>query len=349
MKTLLTIAPLGRDADVACDLLTRAGILCRTGRGIEALDDVALEDLSALVLTEEALTPDAVTRLGALLDAQPAWSSLRVVLLVDAEDRRTRTSARCPWRSLSARPGTIVLQRPMRPAEFVSVVAAAVDARVRQFRLRDELEARRRAKRRAQTLAAEMKHRVKNAFAVASSIASQTFRQAETLDEACEAFSGRLASMARAQDLIAEEGTDEADLRQLVDLAVEPYRSGSQPGRFRLEGPHVCVSARQATAFAMAFHELSTNAVKYGALGSASGHVAIRWRIEETADGDTLLVDWREHGGPPVSPPQRRGFGSRLVEGALSQDLGGSAQILFEPAGIICTIRAVLDDDRGPC
>jgi two-component sensor histidine kinase len=343
-QTVLLLAPLGRDADVACEALTRAKIGCRPGRDLTDLNDVSLECLGALVVTEELLTGNAVERLARLLDTQPTWSSLRVILLVNPEHRRTTNGPKDHLDALGTRRGVILIQRPMHAPNFVSVARAALDARQRQFQLRDELEARRSAEARARILADEMKHRVKNAYALAISIASQTFRGANSLDEARKAFSGRLTSMARAQDLLTAEGDDKIEFRHLVDQATEPYRS-AEKDPFDLAGPQVAIPARKATAFAMAFHELSTNAMKYGALASPSGRITIWWRIEPAADDTALLVEWRERGGPPVSPPQRRGFGSLLVEQALAQDLDGTAELDFDSEGVACTIRAALNGE----
>jgi two-component sensor histidine kinase len=93
----------------------------------------------------------------------------------------------------------------------------------------------------------------------------------------------------------------------------------------------------------MAMHELATNAVKYGALSNETGRVEVRW----TAENERLRIEWRESGGPPVTQPTRRGFGSRLVERGLAGEMGGSAQLIFEPQGVVCVIEAPLDIYEG--
>lgn len=339
--SILVLAPLGRDAEVACTTLADAGIAVRPGRSLDDLRSARLEDLSALVLTEELLTEAGITTLAARLDAQPSWSSLPVILLVEAARHSVDPRHRASMAAFESRPGVAVLERPMQIASFVSVLRSSAVTRQKQFDLRDELQARAHAEAHARMLADEMKHRVKNAFAMAISIASQTFRNSETLDEARLAFSARLTSMARAQDLLTARQNGAVDFRALIEQALEPYRPDPEAGPFEIHGPRVLIEARVATAFAMALHELATNATKYGALSVGSGSVRISWACEKDAEGsDVLTVEWRERGGPPVTPPRRRGFGSRLVEQALAEELGGSAEISFDPEGLVCRIRA---------
>ena len=343
---VLVLAPLGRNAEVACEALGRAGNAGRPGRTAGALDGKDLDALLALVLTEEILTPAAMEAIEARLDGQPSWSDLPVILLTDPEERRMGASGVLPKR-LCARAGVVLLVRPTRAAGFVSVARAAVLARRRQFHLRDELAARERAEARARTLADEMRHRVKNAFAVAGGLASQTFRHARTMEEARTAFAGRLAAMARAQDLLGEG--ESADLAGLVERAIEPYRPADGLGPFDVEGPAMRVPAATAQALAMGLHELATNAAKHGALSVPSGRVRLSWTCEEEgAEGRRLTLEWRERGGPRVAPPERRGFGSLLIERALAQDLGGSARLEFRPEGVVCTISAAALEGEQP-
>lgn len=344
---VLVLAPLGRDAEVACEALDRAGIAACPGRSAGALDEEDLDALLALVLTEEILTLAAIGAIEARLDAQPSWSDLPVILLADPQERRAGALV-APLKRLCARAGVVLLERPTRAAGFASVARAAVLARRRQFRLRDELAARERAEARARTLADEMRHRVKNAFAVAGGLASQTFRHARTMEEARTAFTGRLAAMARAQDLLGGGERGSADLAGLVERAIEPYCPADGPGPFDVEGPAMRVPAATAQALAMGLHELATNASKHGALSVPSGRVRLSWTCEEEgAEGRRLILEWRERGGPRVAPPQRRGFGSLLIERALAQDLGGSAHLEFRPEGVVCTISAAaLEGER---
>lgn len=339
----LVLAPLGRDAEVACATLGRAGVACRPGRTLDEIDAQPLDRLNALVVTEELLSVSALAALTKRLSAQPSWSSLPVIVLADADARRSGGAHGALVDAFGALTGVILLVRPLDTASFVSVLRSAVLTRGRQLELRDQLRARERAETRAQMLADEMKHRVKNVLTLAGSIASQTFRGAETLDGALQAYSARLRAMSRAQDLLTSSGEDSADFRELVDQALRPYRSGGDWAPFEVDGPALPIAARMATAFSMALHELATNATKYGALSTPAGRVSIRWWHEEAPSGARLLhVRWQERDGPTVVAPERRGFGSRLVERALAYDLGGTARIDFEPGGIVCLICANL-------
>ncbi|WP_299820639.1 sensor histidine kinase [uncultured Jannaschia sp.] len=341
------LAPVGRDARLGCAALGEAGIDCHAGRAVADLETVSLEDVGALVLTEEALTGPAVAVLSERLAAPPAWSSLAVILLVDPEHARRAGAAASRLRPLLSRPGTVLLQRPTQEETLVSVVRSAVADRHRQFELRDELEAREAAEARAQTLAQEMQHRVKNTYALALSIARQSFRGAETLADALEAFTGRLEAMVRAQDLLAPGRGDVVDLRELLDRTLAPHRPTEDPERIAGDGPKVLIPREKATALSMAFHELATNAAKYGALSTGTGHVDLRWTVNTAADGDELTLEWRERGGPPVQPPTRRGFGSLLIKQALSRDLNGSTDLTFDPSGAVCTIQALIPATGG--
>ncbi len=340
---ILVLAPLGRDAAVACATLGLAGLACRPGRTLEEVDAQTLDSLSALVVTEELLSASAIAALTATLSEQPSWSNLPVVVLADADRRRVGRDHGALIDAFGAVTSVILLVRPLETASFVSVLRSAVLTRQRQFELRDQLQAREGAETHARMLAEEMKHRVKNVLTLASSIASQTFRGAITLPEALQAYVARLRAMSLAQDLLASSGKDSADLRELIDQALRPYRSGEDWAPFEVEGPALLIAARMATAFSMALHELATNATKYGALSMPAGRISIRWWQENRAAGGPLLhVRWQERGGPPVVTPERRGFGSRLLERALASDLGGTARINFNPDGIICLICATL-------
>jgi two-component sensor histidine kinase len=134
-----------------------------------------------------------------------------------------------------------------------------------------------------------------------------------------------------------------AGLREIVARVIEPHAG---PDRFRVEGPPVRLSPKAALALAMGLHELATNAAKYGALSNHTGQVAVTWTVDGSAPG-TLHLEWREGGGPPVQPPSRKGFGSRLIERNLAHDLDGEAKIYYRDGGVVCTLTAPLDPPGG--
>jgi PAS domain S-box-containing protein len=182
----------------------------------------------------------------------------------------------------------------------------------------------------------ELNHRVKNSLATVQAIAFQTLRGNISLPEARARFEARLIALSKAHNLLTEQNWERAALERVVRDATE-HLGGER--RFTVSGPEVWLSPRAALALALALHELGTNAAKYGALSADGGRVDIAW----TDQNSTLCLDWKEHGGPPVTAPVRRGFGSRLIEQGLAGDLGGEARIAFEPDGLRCTVEAAID------
>jgi two-component sensor histidine kinase len=179
---------------------------------------------------------------------------------------------------------------------------------------------------------------VKNTLATVQSIASQTLRNADTTEAARSAMEARLLALSRAHDVLTRENWEGAGLIEIVREAMAPYRHDRE-NRLHMEGPDVRLSPRMALAIAMALQELATNAVKYGALSNADGEVRVAWSVEQKGE-KRLHLTWSETNGPRVAPPKRRGFGTRLIERSLAQDLNGKAQITFAPAGISCTVDA---------
>ncbi len=207
-----------------------------------------------------------------------------------------------------------------------------------------DITERKRAELHLQLLVNELNHRVKNSLATIQAIAVQTFHAARSLPQAQEAFSARIVALAEAHDLLTRENWESADLVDLLDR-LEALHGGAQ--RFVVDGPSVRLSPRIALSLSMALHELATNAVKYGALSTPAGQVRVAWSVEPAGvQGRVrphLILTWTETGGPPVSPPTRRGFGSRLIERGLAAELSGEAHIDFQPDGVVCRIEAGLD------
>lgn len=172
----------------------------------------------------------------------------------------------------------------------------------------------------------ELTHRVKNTMATVQAIAVQALKRSNDPETARGTFESRLHSLATAHDLLTLSNWSGAGLREIVDQAIQPF----SPSRFDVTGPDVHIPPRHALAFAMAIHELATNAVKHGALSVAKGRVLLTWRVES----GRLTFTWREEGGPKVKVPTRRGFGTQLLERAISHDLGGAAALLYAPEGV---------------
>lgn len=201
-----------------------------------------------------------------------------------------------------------------------------------------DITGRKLADERQRLLLDELNHRVKNTLASVQSIALQTRRTADAASFE-QAFLARIAALARAHDLLTEVAWDGASLKDVIGRTLAPYVPDGQADRVKLSGPNVRLSPNAAVSLTMAFHELATNAGKYGALSVIAGLVEVEWRVDSRIDPTVVEIDWRESNGPPVSPPSRRGFGSRLVEKGLARELGGRAELVFSPDGLSCSMR----------
>jgi PAS domain S-box-containing protein len=183
----------------------------------------------------------------------------------------------------------------------------------------------------------ELNHRVKNTLATVQSIAGQTLRNASSVEHVREDLEGRLFALSRVHDVLTRESWEGANLREVIEQAIEPYRQ-HEDDRFHIAGQDTRLSPRMALAVALALQELATNAVKYGSLSNATGVVRITWEIAGAATSRRLVLRWEEAGGPPVHPPVRRGFGSRLIERSFAMELDGQATMDFRPEGVRCTV-----------
>lgn len=187
----------------------------------------------------------------------------------------------------------------------------------------------------------ELNHRVKNNLATVQAIAVQTLRGDLPREQMRENFLQRISTLAAAHDILTREQWEGATLGNIAHAVLDAL--GTVGEQIRLIGPEVRLSSKAALAFSMAFHELGTNALKYGALSTEIGRVTVAWRAEQHGH---LALEWTEEGGPTVAPRARRGFGSRLLERGLAGELGGRIALRFEPDGLRCVIEARLVDDR---
>jgi PAS domain S-box-containing protein len=207
-----------------------------------------------------------------------------------------------------------------------------------------EITERKRAETRRELMIHELNHRVKNTLATVQAVASETLQGADPALRA--ALNGRLMAMAGVHDILTRESWHSAELGELVASALAPF-GGVETTRFQVGGPPLLLQPRAAVALSMGLHELATNATKYGALHVPGGQVCLVWRIEPD-NGLRFRMRWTEHGGPKVMAPQRRSFGSSMIEGALSCDLGGSVRLHFDPDGVRCDIDAPLEEVAAP-
>ncbi|WP_324882434.1 PAS domain S-box protein [Azospirillum sp.] len=242
------------------------------------------------------------------------------------EKRVTRKDGRPLWVALAA---SLVRDADQKPLYSVRVIVDIT-----------ELKA---AEDQRKLLLGELNHRVKNTLAIVQSIAAQTQRGAASAEQFVQAFDARLLALSQAHNLLTRESWQGADLDDLLRETLRPYGVGEAGARVSLSGPAVRVGPAAAVAIGMAFHELATNAAKYGALSNGAGRVGVVWRVEPAEDGpDRLVIAWTESGGPPVVPPTRRGFGSRMIERGLSGQLECAVELTFPPDGVRCRIAVPL-------
>ncbi|WP_433995904.1 sensor histidine kinase [Bradyrhizobium genosp. L] len=188
----------------------------------------------------------------------------------------------------------------------------------------------------------ELNHRVKNTLAILQSIATQTFRSASRAER--EKFEGRLGALAEAHNLLSTAKWQGSDLQDVLGRVLQPYLLNA-PERVRMFGPRVPLSPRLSLVLSMIVHEMATNAAKYGALSNEAGTVALDWELRDDRPGRTLRMIWTEAGGPLVTAPVQRGFGSRLIERSARDQLGGEATVDFLPGGVVYTVTGALEDD----
>jgi len=198
-----------------------------------------------------------------------------------------------------------------------------------------------RAEEHQRLLVDELNHRVKNMLSVVISLATQTLRRSATLQEFEGAFLGRVHALTAAYALLSRESWSHVQLEEIVSEEMGPFIAGDR-ANIRIEGPAVSLDPRGALAFGMAIHELATNAAKYGALSVPEGNVSVTWTTERSADGDRVALDWIERNGPRVTEPERRGFGTTLIERGLTYDLSGEAKIEFLADGVRARLSAVV-------
>ncbi|WP_407118898.1 CheR family methyltransferase [Bradyrhizobium sp. LMG 9283] len=194
-----------------------------------------------------------------------------------------------------------------------------------------------RAEERQRLLLAELQHRVRNTLSVVRSIARRSAESSATVEGYASHLDGRLNAFARTQALVTRDPEGGVDLEYLVveELLAYNAREGEQ---MRVSGPKVRFQPKAAETFALAIHELATNALKYGALSQPAGRIEINWRFDEAIEPAELVFEWRERGGPQVKPPPRKGFGTELLERTLAFELKGQTTMAFNSVGLQCTI-----------
>ena len=321
----LVLAPLGRDAEVARSLLREAGFTAEICGNIAALCHEMEQGAALAIITEEALETSDSRELEAWVKLQPAWSDFPFVLLTEHGDAPRRASQAQLFQDLLG--NVTFLERPFHATTLANLARSALRARRRQYEARSVLE-------RQALLAREVLHRTKNLIAVIQSIASGSFR-GETTDDP-EAFHARLHALANAQNILVDTDWRGAPMWDLVQTAL-----GGLGGRVSLQGPSVLIKPNVAQGLALVVHELATNAAKHGALTAKEGTVSIRWSVEANGSEPILHFQWQERGGPTPKQPERRGFGSVLLEHAVA-NLDSPPRFEYAPEGFTYELKASL-------
>ncbi|WP_375409375.1 sensor histidine kinase, partial [uncultured Methylobacterium sp.] len=289
------------------------------------------------VATDSAETsPDLNVLLGFAPDARPSMSEIRsryypgerdrlraiATTALEKGERYFETEYRIVWPDQSVRwlllRAEFLMGPDPQPHQVIGVLL--------------DITGRKMAEEHQQLLLNELNHRVKNTLSTVQSLVSQTLRTATSTAQAHEAVESRLFALSRVHDVLTQENWESARLAEVVERALDPYRSYGE-GRLTILGHDRRISPRIALALAMGLQELATNAMKYGALSNETGAVRIDWSIDNVASPPRLTFEWRESGGPEVTPPSLRGFGSRMLEKSLARELDGKVTLAFDRAG----------------
>jgi two-component system CheB/CheR fusion protein len=209
-----------------------------------------------------------------------------------------------------------------------------------------DISERRKADEQKSLLLAELDHRVKNILTIVSSVITLTLKTSLTPRAFAGAMEGRIAAISAAHSVLTQSaGRGGASLRELLTTELAPYDRGNQS--VSITGVDIAVTPRGGLSLAMAFHELASNAAKYGALSTDSGALAVSWAVSHES-GAILHFNWIETGGPPIAgPPTQRGFGSTLIERTLSHEMDAVIRQEFRPSGLYCAIDIPLTEDIG--
>jgi two-component system, chemotaxis family, CheB/CheR fusion protein len=198
-----------------------------------------------------------------------------------------------------------------------------------------------KAEERQRFLLSELQHRVRNTLGVVRSIARRSAETSDSVEDYAAHLDGRLNAFARTQSLVTRDPDAGVDLEYLVVEELLGYRA-REGEQIRVGGPAVRLQPKAAETFALAIHELATNAIKYGALSKPEGRIDIAWRVKDGPDPAELIFDWRETGGPTVAQPKRKGFGSELLEKTVPFELKGTTTLSYNGSGLHCTITIPL-------
>ena len=233
-------------------------------------------------------------------------------------------------------------------ALFISPVRDQDGTVIQHFASLIDLTRHKEEQAQSRMLIDELNHRVKNTLTTVQAIVTQALRNSSDAAEIRESIESRLLALSRSHDHLTRENWESAGLQDIVKEALEPFGiANGRSERFRVTGDNVRFPPKSALALGIAFHELATNAAKYGAFSGDSGCIRVGWEIEPTPAGDRLVITWTEENGPPVTTPSRKGFGSRVIERGLALELGGTTRLDFRADGVVCTIDIPAPQSAG--
>lgn len=321
LDRVLVVAPYRRDAEYLASLLGEHQIEFALSDGA-MLESRLREAAGVLVTTHEALTPQVIAAVTAHLEAQPAWSEMPVVILLDRSSPSVRIRAELARHWPRAR--LLFYARPVTSVELLSGIQSALLVRLRQRDVGDHIE-------REMGLRRELNHRVKNILASVASIFEMTRRNAASIDDLSADFRGRLQALSEIHSAVFQSEGESVTIHEITRLTFAPYR-GKGADRVHASGPELSLTREASTTLALCLHELTTNAIKYGALSVPDGRVEFEWSLHE----ESLAIRWQETGGPPVAEPERTGYGTRYLASALTGLFGRPPQIDFLPSGLRC-------------
>jgi two-component sensor histidine kinase len=261
--------------------------------------------------------PLEVPQMIAELQEMIGQGSLKIVPAAFADTASAETSN--SQQSLTAENSSLRLLLDQAGIDAKALLAqAGIDAKEREAA--DKLQ---------KLILEELHHRIKNTLATVRAITSQSLRTAISIEHGQKAIDSRLAALGHAHDLLMQASWASASFAQTIRSATEAYDSKGA-GKFVIEGPDINITSGAVIAFAMSLNELCTNTTKFGALSVPGGRIELSWKIDE--EKHRLKFNWIERGGPPVLPPSRQSFGTRLI-GSLGQQLKGEVQLTYSPAG----------------
>jgi two-component sensor histidine kinase len=242
-----------------------------------------------------------------------------------------------PLRAASNAAASLARGEPLAPLDSAVIEADRIVEALRKA----EVELRHRDEHQ-RLLLGELTHRVKNVLTVVQALMMRSLSEGRSVAEAREVVTKRLLALARAHEFLIRADWRGASLRDLIDAELAPFASRAQ-----VAGPDLMLDAKMVQTFAILLHELATNAAKHGSLSTDHGKVAIAWNVTGSGNDARLNFRWEEKGGPPVSTPLRKGFGSTLLEGAILADLAVKPRLSFDPNGFVYEFDAALHAITG--